>query len=98
MPTPGEIIKRLREKKGLTPPQLALVIGVSRAAVHKWETGKSEPTLSHAIVLAKFFGIPLATFGDADDERAHLEAEVRKLLLETLNGPVAAQKNPKKEQ
>lgn len=38
----GTRIRRLREKRNLTQDQLAARCGVSRAAVHQWETGESE--------------------------------------------------------
>lgn len=42
----AEIIKQLREKKGLTQSGLAKIIGVSDKAVSKWETGKGLPDIS----------------------------------------------------
>ena len=38
----GNIIKELREKKGITQSKLAEVLGVSSKAVSKWETGVSQ--------------------------------------------------------
>ena len=37
----GETVQRLRRAKGLTQGQLAAQLGVSSAAVSKWETGVS---------------------------------------------------------
>ncbi|MBR0466409.1 MAG: helix-turn-helix domain-containing protein [Clostridia bacterium] len=42
----AEIIKQLREKKGLTQSGLAKIIGVSDKAISKWETGKGLPDIS----------------------------------------------------
>ena len=42
----AEIIKQLREKKGLTQSGLAKIIGVSDKAVSKWETGKGLTDIS----------------------------------------------------
>lgn len=36
--------------------QLALKTGISQSAIAKWELGKTEPTASAIITLAKFFG------------------------------------------
>ena len=41
MNTIGETVQRLRRAKGLTQGQLAAQLGVSSAAVSKWETGGS---------------------------------------------------------
>lgn len=42
----GQIIKNLRERKGLTQAQLADTLGVSSKAVSKWETAKGLPDIS----------------------------------------------------
>lgn len=33
----ASVLRRARERRGLTPPQLALRLGVSRWAIHRWE-------------------------------------------------------------
>jgi len=38
----GEIIKQLRESKGLTQEELGKLVGVKKAAVQKWEKGITE--------------------------------------------------------
>jgi transcriptional regulator with XRE-family HTH domain len=48
-------LKELRENKGLSQMQLALKTGISQSAIAKWELGKTEPTASAIITLAKFF-------------------------------------------
>ena len=48
-------IKELRENFGLSQMQLALKTGISQSAIAKWELGKTEPTASAIITLAKFF-------------------------------------------
>lgn len=49
-------LKELRENKSLSQMQLALKTGISQSAIAKWELGKTEPTASAIITLAKFFG------------------------------------------
>lgn len=39
----GENIRNLRKEKGITQEQLSEVMGVSIAAVSKWETGQCAP-------------------------------------------------------
>ena len=48
-------IKELRVLKGLSQMQLAIITGISQSAIAKWELGKTEPTASAIITLAKFF-------------------------------------------
>lgn len=53
----GEVIRRLREKKGLTQEALAERIYVSGKAVSKWETGQGLPDISLLEPLAGALGI-----------------------------------------
>ena len=51
----SERIKDLRIENGLSQMQLAKLLNMSQSAVAKWELGKTEPTASAIILLAKFF-------------------------------------------
>ena len=53
----GQVIKSLREKKGITQNELAVQIGVSHKAVSKWETAKGFPDISLIEPLAKALGV-----------------------------------------
>ena len=48
-------LKELRLLKNLSQMQLAVKTGISQSAIAKWELGKTEPTASAIIALAKFF-------------------------------------------
>lgn len=48
-------LRELRIQKGLSQMQLALATNISQSAIAKWELGKTEPTASAIITLAKFF-------------------------------------------
>ena len=47
----------LRKAKGLSQEALAEVLGVSRQAVSKWESGQSLPDLDKVIVLSTYFEV-----------------------------------------
>ena len=49
----GNNIKWARELAGLTQEQLAEIIGVSRTAVVRWESGETYPSIDHLIELTK---------------------------------------------
>ena len=51
----SERIKELRISKNLSQMQLSIKTGLSQSAIAKWELGKTEPTASAIITLAKFF-------------------------------------------
>ena len=52
-----EILKALRNEKGISQASLANMLGLSQQAVAKWETGNSEPDSEMLISLASFFGV-----------------------------------------
>ena len=54
----GTTILAARRAKGLTQESLAALVGVSAAAVSKWETGTADPSTSNLLALAKLFGVP----------------------------------------
>lgn len=51
----GDVIYNLRKEKRITQEQLANFIGVSTAAVSKWESGISYPDITLLPVIATFF-------------------------------------------
>lgn len=53
----GETLKQHREDCKMTQEFVAESIGVSRQSVSKWENGKSDPSTSNLIALAKLFEI-----------------------------------------
>lgn len=55
----GEVIYNLRKEKGITQDQLGTFIGVSTAAVSKWESGISYPDITILPVIATFFNISM---------------------------------------
>lgn len=57
--TIGEILKQNRIERNLTQEYVAECMGVSRQAVSKWESGKSDPSTSNLLALAKLYQIPI---------------------------------------
>ena len=51
----GKKLKELRTAKNLSQMQLSVKTGLSQSAIAKWELGKTEPTASAIITLARFF-------------------------------------------
>jgi DNA-binding XRE family transcriptional regulator len=54
----GEAIRQNRTRCKMTQEFVAESIGVSRQAVSKWESGKSDPSTSNLLALARLFGVP----------------------------------------
>lgn len=56
--TMGEIIKKLREDKGMTQEELGEIIGVQKSAIRKYEKGEVENIKRSAIKqMAELFGV-----------------------------------------
>lgn len=61
----GEYIKKLRTDYGYSQEQLGSMIGVKRAAVQKWESGKVQNLKRETIKkLSEIFNVPPSTFVD----------------------------------
>lgn len=52
-------LKVLRKEKGLSQPQLAKKINVSKGMISFWENEICEPTASNIIIVAQFFNISI---------------------------------------
>ena len=49
----------LRRKAGMSQEELATVVGVTRQAVQKWESGASKPDMENLTALARYFSVSL---------------------------------------
>ena len=53
----GNRIKNARLSAGLTQEKVAELVGVSRAAISRWELGEIEPKIEHLVALSDSLGI-----------------------------------------
>lgn len=70
---------QLRREKGMSQEDLAEVVGVTRQAVQKWESGASRPDMENLTALARYFGVTLdwlITGAEAAPEREEPERTV----------------------
>lgn len=56
-----DIIKKLREKNGLTQEQMAERLMISRQAVSRWENGETQPDTESLKLLSKEFDVSINT-------------------------------------
>jgi len=56
-----DIIKKLREKNGLTQEQMAERLVISRQAVSRWENGETQPDTELLKLLSKEFNVSINT-------------------------------------
>lgn len=83
----GTIISRARHAKGMTQEMLAEAVGVSAAAVSKWETGASYPDITLLPPLARALGLTVDRLLDfrehpTDDEIHALTERLGKVFDE----------------
>lgn len=55
----GDVIHKLRNDKGIIQEQLANFIGLSTAAVSKWESGISYPDIILLAIIAAFLNVSI---------------------------------------
>lgn len=85
----GKRIQQLRREKGLTQEQAAAALGVTSAAVSKWETNAAIPDVAMLCPLARLLG---STVDQLLDFRPALEQEEINRLLEERQELFAAGK------
>lgn len=61
-------IRRAREQRGMTPPQLAAAVGRGRGTINDWEAGKSAPSLLDLGPLCVALGVDPRLFADLPEE------------------------------
>lgn len=88
----NELIRQLREARGMTQVELARQLSVTKQAVSNWENNNIQPSVEMAVAIADFFGVTLDDLlgrseqrqlcveGLTDEQIQHLNAIVRDLL------------------
>ncbi|MCI8538866.1 MAG: helix-turn-helix transcriptional regulator [Oscillibacter sp.] len=71
---------QLRKEKGLSQENLADILGITRQAVQKWESGASRPDMENLVALAQYFGVTLDWLITGVDT-AHPEAPVQQTIV-----------------
>lgn len=74
----NEKLQKMRKEKGMSQESLAEVLGVSRQAISKWESGQSYPEMENLITLSQLFGVTIDSFvkdGDVQDDRQNSYSE-----------------------
>ena len=68
----SEKLVKLRKLKGVTQDQFATVIGVSRQAVFKWESGQSYPEALKLVAIRNFFNETVSTVDQLIDDECEI--------------------------
>lgn len=95
----GERIKFCRQNAGFSQEKVADLVGVSRQAVAKWESGQSAPNTKNLFKLAEIFGTtvdmlldsPISGSADSCEEKSSLyKTEYKKVLATCLKQNIKA--------
>ena len=88
----GRTVARERRRRGVTQEELAAHLGVSKAAVSKWELGQSLPDVSLLPRIAAYFSLTLDELFDWHDELSEEDAAALYAEVYALGGrdPAAA--------
>ena len=86
MKTTGEILKSLREEKGIPMEQMVeqlKLYGVnpSKSMISRWENDKADPSMGYARVLTKYFNVTLDYIIGLTDSRTPATRDKR---IETI--------------
>ncbi|MBE6038112.1 MAG: helix-turn-helix transcriptional regulator [Anaerofustis stercorihominis] len=73
----GDNIRNKRQELKLSQEYVADMLGVSRQAVSKWETGQSEPTASNLIALADIFQTSLSELVDSQKNSSAQDTDIK---------------------
>lgn len=82
----GDIVRRVRESRGITQDAVARLAGVNRATINRLETGRTERAadkLKAMRLISEALGDPRIAFG------LHLTAEQQNLLLRLTDADIA---------
>ena len=80
----GRMIKKNREKKGISQEKLARALNLSRISINNYKQGKQAPNLDTAIKIALYLNIHLNDLAQAVDESS-LDRALNKLENEELS-------------
>ncbi|MDE6293915.1 MAG: helix-turn-helix domain-containing protein [Clostridiales bacterium] len=83
-------LKELREEKGVSMIELARAIGVSDAAVCKWENGVAEPKLGYIIRLAEYFDCSIDYMSGNDGEYSGTSKPIKIAVVDSKGKQVKA--------
>ncbi|MEG0855503.1 MAG: helix-turn-helix transcriptional regulator [Terrisporobacter sp.] len=80
----GEVIYKLRKEKGVTQENLANAVGISVAAVSKWESKSSYPDITILPSIARFFNTTIDKLLGYEIEISN-EEEAKVILNKAIN-------------
>lgn len=66
----GQLVKRLREKRGELQSECAKALNISRVALNAIENGRSKPSLDTFLAMLQHFGVSIDALVRVEDDAA----------------------------
>jgi len=80
----GDRVQQLRKGMGLSQEQLADIVGVSRQAISKWETGQCMPDLDNIVLLSKTFSVSTDSLLESEQDTSKKAIKVESYIRSNL--------------
>ncbi len=80
----GDKVQQLRKGMGLSQEQLADIVGVSRQAISKWETGQCMPDLDNIVLLSKTFSVSTDSLLESEQDTSKKAIKVESYIRSNL--------------
>lgn len=64
----SEELRRLRQEKAISIPDLAEALGCNKTTIQRWERGEFSPRGEDVLSIAILFGVPIESLFTVDDE------------------------------
>lgn len=81
----GNILRDLRNEKGITQEELAEKYGVSSRSVSRWENGNTMPELGILVELADYYQVDIGEIIDGERKSENMDKETKETLLKVAN-------------
>jgi transcriptional regulator with XRE-family HTH domain len=82
----GKKITQLRSERGVTQAAFSEVLGVSRALIHAYESGKRNPSYEKLMEIALLFGVSMDwLFGNTDNQSGTPTIDISSLNNPQIN-------------
>ena len=63
----SNVLKELREEKGISQAKLGNVLKLNQSNIAKYETGEREPSIDILVKIAEFFGVSVGYLVGVED-------------------------------
>lgn len=89
----NERLQYLRKKAGYSQEQLAELLGISRQAISKWESGQGNPDIDNIVKLTKIYQVSADYILLGREDKTNTQTEPTPLPPKTNSAPKCAKRS-----